>query len=126
MKESYKEKYEQAIERAKAMIKVAANQDEAIGFTNTIFPELAESEDEKTRKELICFLETEVVQCSARDKYIDWLEKQAEQKPIWTDYDRIMALTLLRDIDQMAYISKEEKDERLEWLHSLDDKFKKE
>ena len=46
----------------------------------TIFPELAESEDERMRKELICFLETEIPQCNARDKYIAWLEKQGEQK----------------------------------------------
>jgi hypothetical protein len=45
----YEEKYKTALERAKAMIKVAANQDEAIGFANTIFPELAESENEDER-----------------------------------------------------------------------------
>lgn len=33
-------RYDEAIKRAKAMIKVAANQDEFIGFANTIFPEL--------------------------------------------------------------------------------------
>lgn len=43
-------RYDEALKRAKAMIKVAANQDEAIGFTNTIFPELKESEDEKTKR----------------------------------------------------------------------------
>lgn len=44
-----------------------------------IFPELKESENERIRKELICFLETEIPQCNARDKYIDWLEKLGEK-----------------------------------------------
>ena len=48
--DTYENKYKEALERAKAMIKVAANQDEAIGFANTIFPELKESEDEKVEK----------------------------------------------------------------------------
>ena len=47
----------------------------------TLIPELNESEDERIRKELICFLETEIPHCNARDKYIAWLEKQGEQKP---------------------------------------------
>ena len=50
-------------------------------------------------------------------------EKQGEQKPIWTDNDRTMAFTLLRDVDQMTYISKEGKNERLQWLNSLEEKF---
>ena len=34
-----------------------------------------------------------------------------------------MAFTLMRDVDQMSYISKEGKDERIGWLNSLDEKF---
>lgn len=55
-----------------------------------------------------------------------YVEKQVKQKPTWTDNDRIMAFTLLRDVDQMTYISKEGKNERLEWLNSLEDRFKNE
>jgi hypothetical protein len=49
------------------------------------FSELKESEDERIRKELICFLETEIPHCNARDKYIAWLEKQGKQKETLCD-----------------------------------------
>ena len=39
----YKEKYEQAIKRAKAMTEVANNQEETYNSVITIFPELKES-----------------------------------------------------------------------------------
>lgn len=83
---NYEQKYKEALERAKAMIKVADNQDEVIGFANTIFPELAESEDEKIRKLLIEAV-TQVLQdqyCSNRgvskEKVVAWLEKQDDKE----------------------------------------------
>lgn len=56
------------------------------GFTatiegNKIILTRTENEDERIRKELICFLNTEIPQCEARDKYTSWLEKQGEQNP---------------------------------------------
>ena len=50
---------------------------------NNLFPELAESGDEKIRKEIIAVLKGEISYTSEEDtqKYIDWLEKQGEQKP---------------------------------------------
>ena len=123
----YKQKYEQSLERAK---KWSLTHKLCI---EDVFPELAESEGERTRKELICFLsELNVLGKNTNfdrwnkancAKWITWLEKQDKQKPIWTDNDRIMAFTLLRDIDQITYISNEGKNERLEWLNSLEDRF---
>ena len=53
-----------------------------------------------------------------------WLKRQDEEKPIdWSDYDKTMAFTLMRDVDQMTCISKEAKNERIGWLNSLDEKF---
>ena len=81
--EDYRKKYEDAIVRAKAMIEIAANQDEAIGFASTIFPELKESKDEEVRKEIIKYLK--LVDKGEEDyahpmvsKWIMWLEKQCE------------------------------------------------
>ena len=89
----YEKKYKEVLSRAKAMIKVAANQDEAIGFANTIFPELKESEDERIRKELLEFLDelsklgknTNFDRWSKSDcaDWIAWLEKQGKQKPVF-------------------------------------------
>ncbi len=45
------------------------------------------------------------------------------QNPTWSEEDRTMAFTLMRDVDQMSYVSKEGKNERIGWLNSLDEKF---
>ncbi len=94
----YEKAYKEALERARAMIKVSANQDEAIGFANTIFPELAEDEDEKFRKYILkCCEET----ISADDRGLElsmdttiklknWLEKQGERNPAWSEEDKNM------------------------------------
>ena len=85
----YKEKYEQALERARQFMETPylENSDDVVGF---IFPELKESEEsenERIRKELIKgisktrpntpFLDTNIT----REDAIAWLEKQGEQKP---------------------------------------------
>ena len=86
MKElSIKEKakrYNEAIKRAKAMIKVANNQEETYNSVITIFPELAESEDEKIRKTIISMFKSYNIQKVGdfTDKdIIAWLEKQGKQ-----------------------------------------------
>lgn len=45
-----------------------------------LIPELKESEDERIRKELIAYLKNRDYDID--DKWIAWLEKQAEQKPV--------------------------------------------
>lgn len=55
------------------------------------------------------------------NKYVS--VKLKKQKPAWTNNDRTMAFTLMRDVDQMTYISDEGKNEQLQWLNSLEDKF---
>ena len=76
--------YDEAVRKAKEIIKYYKthnrNDEASIEDLETIFPELNESEDERTKKELICFLETEIPQCNARDKYIDWLKEQVYPK----------------------------------------------
>lgn len=78
--EDYKKKYDESLERARKIYN-QTEFDYEKGMMEEVFPELVESEDEKIRKELICFIETEIPQCAARDKYIVWLKKQGEQKP---------------------------------------------
>ena len=48
----YEKKYNEALERAKAVIEVSANQEEAKGIATSIFPELQENEDERIRKRI--------------------------------------------------------------------------
>lgn len=83
MTESEKAKaYDEALKRAKAILKVADNRQESLDYVSTIFPELAESEDEKIRKELITWLKNTEGQVLPIDRYnaaLAWLEKQGEQ-----------------------------------------------
>lgn len=69
--------YKEKLRLAKEALDSGSYDKETIEY---IFPELAESDGERIRKEIICFIETEVPQCEARDKYIAWLEKQGEKK----------------------------------------------
>ena len=95
----------------------------------TIFPELKESEDERIRKWLLNFvqgipdegLDFHFYNLN-KEQVIAWLEKQSE-KPKWTEEDSSMQLMLMRDIEQVSFISKEGKDERIMWLNKLDDRF---
>lgn len=94
-----------------------------------IFPELQESEDERIRKELIKYLKEGVEgyipagDSSDYQRWLTWIEKQGERKPKWTEEDSSMQLMLMRDIEQVSFISKEGKDERIMWLNKLDDRF---
>lgn len=71
----YEKKYKEALERAKRMM----SQKEI----EYLFPELKESEDEKTRKELMDFIYVTcfpVKDLKKKERFLDWLEKRGEQK----------------------------------------------
>ena len=83
MEQSYKEKYEQAIERLKQWDRehpcagyVLSDRDKFI------FPELAESEGEKIKKRITLCLEecvhSDVIRDYEKDECIAWLEKQGD------------------------------------------------
>ena len=77
---NYKEKYNEALERAKKLHgTVAAGRD----FLAEIFPELRESDDERIRKGIIRFLNSEqaegIFTYEARQSWLAWLEKMSEE-----------------------------------------------
>lgn len=116
--------YDKAVKEASIAYK---DEDKHLKATlERIFPELGETEDERLRKDIIRVLKGEISFTSEKEneKYIAWLEKQCK-KSVWTDNDRIMAFTLLRDVTQMTHLSNEGKNERLEWLNTLEDRLKK-
>jgi len=100
---------------------------------DTVFPELAESEDERIRKALIDYLddankadENPLQSYGIHiDKAIDWLEKQDKQESKWTDED---------GYNLQCCIAKAERDiangcigrnkELIEWLKSLEERIK--
>ena len=76
-------RYDDALKRAEAILKVAQNQKEIYDCITTIFPELKESDDEEVRGAIIHFIShTPTVPKGTinKDKMIAWLEKQEEQK----------------------------------------------
>lgn len=125
----YKEKYEQALERAR-MINNGEDVDVEAGTTTCeyIFPELKESEDERIRKELIGFLQLphpQFVGERKQEKWIAWLEKQGEKKPIeWSEEDDIIFDEVINNLHN--YIFKSDNtysyidcDKHITWLKSL-------
>ena len=86
MKINYEQKYKEALERA-----IKIEKGEPINVPNgtsipvAIFPELKDSEDEKIRKQIVSFLkefEHDHYRSLDFSSWIDWLEKQGEQKSV--------------------------------------------
>jgi len=129
----YKEKYEQALEKA-SKLRVQNPFDTVGQMVEHIFPELQESEDEKARKELIAFLEEslylgcpdETWDSKGIERWIAWLEKQGEKttdkiepNPAWSEEDEEILKWLCRIIHSQR-LSKEitlkEESELGEWM----------
>lgn len=76
----YKEKYNAALERAKKL-QETCDSTTVVGWCEYIFPELAESEDERIKREIL-----ELVSIAGNgnqfEEIKDWLEKQGKQEPI--------------------------------------------
>ena len=77
--------YDEALERSKTIYQGSYKPDKAAIIAETlqnIFPELGELEDEKIRKDLIKFIQKRNRSgCDYDyDKWIEWLEKQGNQK----------------------------------------------
>ena len=81
----YEKKYKEALGRAKNLHKDAIDMEEnsRAKLCEIIFPELAESEDERIRKELTTFLKNAsgglintAIPCKIFGKWVAWLEKQ--------------------------------------------------
>ena len=82
--------YDEALERARALRQEAIDKEYAIDYVKdyeAIFPELAESEDERIRKALIKLMtvagESYVMSATGfeKERLLAYLEKQKEQKP---------------------------------------------
>lgn len=87
MEIDWKKKYEEALERARALREEAIEKEYVNDYEKdyeAIFPELAESEDEKIRREIVSFIRAFWVDhrdsVPQTSKWLDWLEKQKEQK----------------------------------------------
>ena len=114
---NYEQKYKEALERARLLYE----QGTITESLSSVFPELAESEDERIRKEIIAIFKGQISFTSEEDdkKYIAWLEKQSE-KPKWTEEDNLMIDSI---IDTMKWLEgKGATDMKIDWLKTLKQK----
>lgn len=84
----YEKKYKEALERAKMILCNVCEGSASANDIETIFPELAESDDERIRKEIIHYILYKASGISAEQEHawIAYLEKQKERKPAeWRD-----------------------------------------
>jgi hypothetical protein len=102
----YEKKYNDALGRAKSFIKRGGEHDRLV--MESIFPELKESEDERTWKEIIQFFKdgsngkTRVTASGTVAKWAEFLEKQKEQKPVeWSEEDYSAYSIILNEYKQM-------------------------
>lgn len=80
--DTYKKKYKKALEKAKSMIDDLRKGEDilAVSDLESMFPELKESEDERVRKEIMDFIDTNTIDSDERrNRWLAWLEKY---KPI--------------------------------------------
>lgn len=72
--------YEERLNTARHIYADPSVKEEDKYYIEVIFPELKESEDEKTRKRIIALVNAHG-QGMYKDDMLSWLEKQGEQKP---------------------------------------------
>ena len=82
--ENCEQKYNKLVEAIKVLQETNPNDEGIQNWVNDNVPELAESEDERIRKELIRIFKGEISYTSKEDtdKYIAWLEKQKDVSSI--------------------------------------------
>ena len=117
--------YDEALEKAKAHISNKGIGD-TVDLCKHIFPELAESEDERVRKEIIHYIlyKANGVSEKQEHEWIAYLEKQKEQKLAWSEEDEEMLEYVIGDVNdaKQLFATKEAIDlcdKEIAWLKSL-------
>lgn len=122
----YKERYEMVLETIQEILDSGS---ESIKMSRlrlrlqSVFPELKESEDERIRKDIIAIFKGQIPYTSEEDakKYIAWLEKQGEQKSMWTEEDesKVEDIIYFLNTAKTHYASTKALDDCIDWLKSL-------
>ena len=87
-----------------------------------LFPELKESEDERTRKEIVRFIRMEVEDKIVGNKWLAWLENQGEKEPVeWSEKDehKVKDIIYFLNSAKVHYASDVELNGCIKWLWSL-------
>ena len=123
----YKNKYNEALERARELSKTITGAN-----YEYIFPELKEEDELTWLKNYISdeayYLSMDIRDCEDRlklqklQKSLAWLEKQGEQKPVeWSEYDehKVKDIIYFLNSAKKHYTSTVELDACVRWLWSL-------
>ena len=113
----YEKKYKEAFERAKKL-QETCDSNTIVGWMEYIFPELTESEDERTRKGLIQLISCMHDADRRKKDWLAWLEKQSEPNPysgtsfkydghIWGMCARDNGVEIIFDGELKAFLSLE-------------------
>ena len=89
--------YDRAIERAEGLIDFCS--DSELKTLEYVFPELAESEDEKIRKEILNYID----KATGCKRWVAWLEKQGEpidEEKVLIGARRDVALSIMKFLDR--------------------------
>ena len=81
--------YDEALEKANALYKIAEPMSGCNVIIETLFPELKESDDKRIRKAIIELVKqsSEILNKSNQNDMLAWLEKQGRQKSVWHNED---------------------------------------
>lgn len=132
----YEKEYKEALERMRNVIIPPETKEGLQALKETVFPELAESEDERIRKMLVeqmerwkkCAEDNNVEQdVKDASTALAWLEKQKEQKPAeWSEEDEKMIDAIIIGYQDRDFRNSQiptqigvSKDEVKSWLKSL-------
>ena len=110
--------YDEALEIAKGIHSFSSDIAE-IKRMEQIFPELAESEDERTRKDIIHFVQSRLAGFPECERFVAWLEKQGKQKPKWKQSDDIRFSQLYDFLVNKTPRLQVDCNEYAAWLNSL-------
>lgn len=128
----YKEKYEQALERARQFSEKPYLEDSA-GIVEYIFPELKESEGEKIRKVQLDYWRSvggKEWHGVPVQETITWLERQGSQTHAWCEEDERMRQYVVNELrfvkelvnDPNYAVNVEGVEKEIDWMESLKDR----
>ena len=99
-------------------------------WVEQVFPELAESEDERVRKAMIGFFKHEreegitVLHYGVNiERMIAWLENQGEQKPTWSEEDENRINRLIAYFEDKESFTAEDDVVYADWLKALKERY---
>lgn len=123
--------YDKALKIAKKEMSKDGIKNDVIvcGVMKKVFPELAESEDERIKKELINYFtkgKEYLSLCSiSKNDILSWLEKQDEHKSNWDindDWIKTKIIKVLLGCE--TFLTPEETNECIDWIKSIKQRLK--